>query len=77
MNVAVVRREIASFVESFGGYVVVSLSQCEQSPVGPACRFTRSELRKLCELGIGLDVVPDLKGGEADVKGSNQLVVLR
>ena len=35
MNVAVVRCEIAGALQSFGGLIVVSLSQCEEAPVGP------------------------------------------
>src|SRR5215813_6626830 len=77
MNVAVVRREIAGFVNSFGGDVVVSLSQCEQSPVGPTSRLCCRELRKLRELRVGLNVVTNLERRETDIECSHQLVVLR
>ncbi len=60
MNVAVVRREIAGALQSLGCGVVVSLSQCEQAPVGPTGRFRRSELRKLRELRVGLNVMTNL-----------------
>ena len=68
MNVAVVRREIARALQSFGCLIVVPLSQREEAPVGPTRRFTRSELRKLRELRFSLHVVTDLKSSEADVE---------
>src|SRR5215216_5760021 len=54
-DVAIVGREIACFVETLCGCIVVSLSQCEQSPVGPASGFGGGELRKLLELRVSLD----------------------
>ena len=77
IDLAVIRREIARFAESLGGGVVVSLAQCEQSPVGPTGRLGWSELRELLELCVGLDVVTDLQRGESDVERADELVVLR
>jgi len=76
MNVAVIRREIARLVKSLGGSVVVSLAECEQSPVGPTGRFGRRELSKLRELRVGLNIMAHLERGESDVERSHQLVVL-
>ena len=75
MDVAVVRRKIARALQSLCCGVVVSLSQCEQSPVGPTCGFWRRELCELGELRVGLHVVANLERRETDVERSHQLVV--
>ena len=77
MDVAVVRRKIARALQSLRCGVVVSLSQCEQSPVGPTGRFRRCELCELRELRVRLHVVANLERREADVKRPHQLVVFR
>src|SRR6185312_16500584 len=77
VHLPIFRIELEGTVEALGGGLKVALAQCQDSPVGPGCGLSGSDLGGLLQAALGANVIAYLKGREADVEGRDKLRVLR
>src|SRR5580658_1511530 len=65
--------EIAGSFQSLRGQVVVSLAQCEHSPIRPSRGFRGYELGQLRKLALGVNVIANLERCQSNIERRNNI----
>ncbi len=73
VDLVVLRSQLARPLESLRRQVVISLPQCQDSPVCPTRRLIRHEFRNLQQLLLRVHVIANLQRRQPHVEGRNNI----